>query len=121
METITSFSRDPVFPVIDETEPNFEAIRDSEEFTRLRRRLLRFVFPMSAFFLLWYLTYVLLAAYAHDFMSQRVAGNVTVGLILGLSQFATTVVIMVWYLSFARRRIDPDTARLRAKAGPGRS
>lgn len=113
MTTTTSFSRDDHFTGEAESAPDFEAIRNSPEFVRLRRRLLRFIFPMSALFLVWYLTYVVLAAYAHEFMSERVWGNVTVGLLLGLSQFVTTVVIMLCYLRFAKRRVDPAVAELR--------
>jgi uncharacterized membrane protein (DUF485 family) len=43
-------------------------VHDSPEFQRLRRRLRRFAFPMTALFLTWYLLYVLLADYAHGFM-----------------------------------------------------
>jgi uncharacterized membrane protein (DUF485 family) len=43
--------------------------------------------------------------------------HVTLGLLLGLSQFATTVVIMLLYVRFARRNIDPETAALRERAG----
>ena len=39
---------------------------------------------MSALFFLWYLTYVLLSAYARGFMSERLLGSVTVGLVFGL-------------------------------------
>jgi uncharacterized membrane protein (DUF485 family) len=120
MKTMPSFSREHDFPDPPDGEPDFEAIQRSAEFTALRRRLLRFTFPMSAIFLCWYLGYVLLAAYAHDFMSQRVFGNVTVGLLLGLSQFVTTVVIMVSYMIFAKRRIDPKTAEMRDRTGAGR-
>ena len=119
MQTLPSFSREHVFPV-PEDEPDFAAIAHDPEFVALKRRLLRFTLPMSALFLAWYLGYVLLAAYAEDFMSQRVTGNVTVGLVLGLSQFVTTVVIMVCYVRFARRRIDPQVDRLRERAGAGR-
>ncbi|MET0235095.1 MAG: DUF485 domain-containing protein [Kibdelosporangium sp.] len=113
MKTMPSFSREHAFPEPQDGEPDFEAIRHSPEFTELRGRLLRFTFPMTALFLCWYLGYVLLAAYAHDFMSQRAFGNVTVGLVLGLSQFVTTVAIMLAYVVFAKRRIDPMTAQLR--------
>jgi uncharacterized membrane protein (DUF485 family) len=116
MKSMTSFSRDHDFPDTKDAEPDFAAIHTSPEFIQLRRRLLRFTVPLSVAFLTWYLTYVILAAYAHDFMSQRVWGNVTVGLLLGLSQFVTTVIIMLWYLSFARRRIDPQVAALKAKS-----
>jgi uncharacterized membrane protein (DUF485 family) len=68
-------------------------------------------------FLVWYLTFVLLAAYAPGFMAHRVTGSVTVGLLLGLSQFASTVAIMLWYARFTRKKIDPKIAELRALAG----
>jgi uncharacterized membrane protein (DUF485 family) len=97
--------------------PDFAAIRDSPEFTALRRRLRRFVFPMSALFFLWYLTFVLLAAYARDFMSERLFGSVTVGLAFGLGQFVSTLAITVLYVRFARNKIDPRVRRIRAKAG----
>lgn len=118
MKTMPSFSREHDFAEeADDGELDFSAIAASPEFRRLRRRVLRFVLPMTALFLTWYLVYVLLAAYAPEFMSIRVSANVTVGLVLGLSQFATTVAIMVGYLVFARRRIDPAVAQLRQNTG----
>lgn len=76
---------------------------------------------MAGIFLVWYLTYVLLAAYASDFMGKQVSENITVGLLLGLSQFLSTIVIMLLYVRFARRNIDPAVAALRERAGVGRS
>jgi len=83
----------------------------------LRRRLRRFVFPMSAVFFGWYLGYVLLAAYAHGLMSRRVTGEITVGLVMGVLQFASTALIMVGYLRYARARIDPLVAAIRDRVG----
>ncbi|MBP2325841.1 uncharacterized membrane protein (DUF485 family) [Kibdelosporangium banguiense] len=120
MKTMPSFSREHDFPEPPDGEPDFEAIARSPEFIAIRRRLLRFTLPMTALFLCWYLGYVLLAAYAHDFMSQRAFGNVTVGLLLGLSQFVSTIVIMVLYLIFAKRRVDPQTAELAERMSTGR-
>lgn len=97
--------------------PDFAAIHDSPEFAALRRRFRRFVFPAAALFLLWYLTYVLLAAYAPDLMSHRLTGLVTVGLVLGLLQFVSTAAITIGYVRYARRRLDPMAAELRAAAG----
>jgi uncharacterized membrane protein (DUF485 family) len=97
--------------------PDFTAIREHPDFVAVRRGLTRFVFPVSALFLAWYLTYVLLAAYAPGFMGTRVTGSVTVGLLLGLSQFATTVAIMLAYARFARKKVDPAIAALRRAAG----
>lgn len=100
------------------SETDYIAIQRSDEFVLLRRRLRRFVFPMSALFFGWYLTYVLLAAYAHDLMSRRLTGEITVGLALGVLQFVTTILIMLGYLSYARARIDPQVAVVRARYGP---
>jgi len=101
------------------TGPDFAAIHASAEFAALRGRFRRFVFPMSALFFVWYLTYVLLAAYAKGFMSTRVFGVVNIGLLLGVAQFATTIAITAIYVRWARTRIDPEIERLRVlSAGP---
>jgi uncharacterized membrane protein (DUF485 family) len=87
----------------------------SPEFQELRSRLRRFVFPMSAFFLIWYATYVFLGAFAHDFMAIKVWGNVNVGLLVGLGQFLTTFVITGLYIRFANRELDPRAEAIRAE------
>jgi uncharacterized membrane protein (DUF485 family) len=97
--------------------PDFTAIHDSPQFAALRRRFRRFVFPMAALFFCWYLTYVLLAAYARGFMSHRLFGLVTVGLVLGVLQFVSTIAITAGYVRFARKNLDPAVAELRAGAG----
>jgi uncharacterized membrane protein (DUF485 family) len=107
------------FTAGDDIEPDFAAIRQHPDFVRVRRRLTRFVLPVSALFFAWYMTYVLLAAYAPDLMGRRAFGSVTVGLLLGLSQFVSTVVIMLWYARFTRKKIDPEIAGLRRLGGEG--
>lgn len=97
----------------DVVETDYQRVQRSDEFQDLRRRFRRFVFPMTAFFLIWYLLYVLLAAYAHDFMSTRVTGNVTVGLLFGLGQFVSTFAITMIYARWANRRQDDVADRLR--------
>ncbi|MFC5947145.1 DUF485 domain-containing protein [Pseudonocardia lutea] len=91
----------------------YQRVQASPEFGDLRRRLRRFVFPMSALFLIWYLTYVLLASYAPAFMATKLAGNVTVGLLIGLLQFVSTFLITTLYVRFADRTLDPAAERLR--------
>jgi uncharacterized membrane protein (DUF485 family) len=97
--------------------PDYDRIQHSPEFLVLRRRLRRFVFPVSLLFFAWYMTYVLLAAYAHDFMSRKVVGQINVAIVFGLLQFVTTIIITMVYLRFARRRIDPQVAYVRRLAG----
>ena len=96
-----------------ERETDYQRVQNSEEFQALKRRFRRFVFPMTAFFLAWYFLYVLLAAYAHDFMSTKVWGNVNVGLLLGLGQFVTTFAITMIYARWANNRQDPVAEQLR--------
>lgn len=98
------------------TETIYEEVQNSAEFVDLRRRLRRFIFPVSAAFLLWYFAYVLLATYAPDFMSIRIAGsNITLGLIIGLLQFVTTFLIATLYVRYANRHLDPAAERLRER------
>jgi len=99
--------------VAHEAETDWEEIQASLEFARLRKRLRNFVFPVSAIFLLWYLLYVLLADYAHGFMSTKVAGNITVGLIFGLLQFVSTFVITGLYVRYANKNLDPISDKIR--------
>lgn len=97
--------------------PDFAAIQRSPDFIRLRNRIRRFIFPMTALFLGWYFCYVLLAAYARSFMSYRLFGEINVGLALGLLQFVSTVLITIGYVRFARRDVDPEVRRIRERAG----
>jgi uncharacterized membrane protein (DUF485 family) len=95
------------------------AVQASPEFQDLRNRLRRFVFPMSAVFLIWYFAYVLLGAFAHDFMAIKVWGNINVGLLIGLGQFVTTFIITGIYVRFANRELDPRAEAIRAKIEGG--
>ncbi len=91
----------------------YQQVQASPEFIQLKRKLRNFIFPMSVAFLLWYLAYVLLATYAPAFMSTKVLGNINVGLIIGLSQFATTFLITTLYVRYANRQLDPLSEHLR--------
>ncbi|PPK97279.1 uncharacterized membrane protein (DUF485 family) [Kineococcus xinjiangensis] len=93
----------------------YQQVQDSPDFAELRTRFRRFVFPMAALFLVWYFTYVLLAAYASDFMSTKVFGNITVGLLMGLGQFLSTFIITTLYVSWANKKFDPAATALRER------
>lgn len=102
-------------PTTHDSSPGIDyiAVEESDGFQGLRRLQRSFIFPMAGFFLVWYFAYVLLAAFATDFMSQRVWGDITVGLLMGLGQFVTTFVITMAYVSFANRRLDPIATGIR--------
>jgi uncharacterized membrane protein (DUF485 family) len=92
---------------------SYVRIQNSHEFVELRRRFRAFVFPLTGLFLVWYFLYVVLAAFAHDFMSTKVAGNINVGLLLGLGQFVSTFAITMIYARWADRTFDPAAEALR--------
>ncbi|MCE7001289.1 DUF485 domain-containing protein [Kibdelosporangium philippinense] len=71
------------------------------------------MFPVTLLFFGWYLGFVVLAAYFGEFMSHRLVGFINVGLVLGVLQFVSTLLITLWYRRFAKRRIDPKVAALR--------
>ena len=102
-------------PSTEESAPiaDFTKIRESEQFRTLKTRHRNFVFPVVIGCLLWYVAYVLLAAYAHEFMSIRVFGSVNLGLLLGLAQIATTFIVTTWYVSYANKRLDPIATAIR--------
>ncbi len=99
----------------------YMAIQDTPEFADLRSRFRRFVFPMTGLFLAWYFMYVLLSTYAPDFMANKLFGNITTGLVLGLLQFVTTFAITMTYTRWADRSFDTAAAELhdRVIAHPG--
>jgi uncharacterized membrane protein (DUF485 family) len=97
----------------------YRQVAESPDFAELRRTLRRFVFPMTAVFLAWYALYVLLSAYARDFMDTKVVGNINVALVFGLLQFVTTFLIAWLYARYAGRRLDPIAERLRARVEQG--
>jgi uncharacterized membrane protein (DUF485 family) len=91
----------------------YTEVQRSERFRELKRRHRGIVFPLTAIFLTWYFLYVLLADYAHDFMSHKLAGNINVGLVMGLLQFVSTFAIAAIYVSYANKNLDPLAAELR--------
>ena len=87
------------------------AAERSPEFQELVTRRRRFVLPATAFFLTWYIGFILLAGYAPDFMGESIHQGLTVGYVLALTQF-----VMVWglgwlYLRKADREFDPLAER----------
>jgi uncharacterized membrane protein (DUF485 family) len=94
-------------------EGEYVRIQQSRQFQELRSRHRSIVFPLTGVFLAWYFLYVLLADYAHDFMGKKVAGNITVGLVMGLLQFVSTFVITTVYVRFANNKLDPMAKQIR--------
>ena len=92
-------------------EIDWERIEASPEFQELVRSRRSFVIPGTIFFLAWYMGFILLAAYAEDFMSERVYEGLTVGYCLALTQFLMVLVLGIMYLRRADRVYDPLAAK----------
>lgn len=101
-------------------EAKYLAAQESAEFQDLRRRYRGWVIPVAVAALAWYFLYVLLAAYATDFMAKKVVGNINVGLVMGLLQFVSTFAVTALYISYANRVLDPVSERLRGEFEAGR-
>lgn len=97
------------------SQQEYERVQRSDEFQELRKRFRGFAFPMTVVFIVWYLLYVLMSAYAVDFMSTEVLGNINVGLIFGLLQFVSTFLITALYVRHANKNTDPIADRLRGQ------
>ena len=87
-------------------DPVYDELHARPEFTELRRLYRGFVFPATVAFLTWYLLYVVMSNWAHDFMSTKVVGNINVALVFGLLQFATTFLIAWLYARYSTAKLD---------------
>jgi len=88
-------------------------VQDSPPFREVRDRYRRFVFPMTAAFLGWYLAYVVAATTAPGLMAHKVAGELNVAMVAGLAQFASTFLLTWLYARHARVRRDRRALDLR--------
>jgi uncharacterized membrane protein (DUF485 family) len=77
---------------------------------------------MTVAFFVWYALYVVMSAYARNFMGTKVVGNINVALVFGLLQFVSTFLIAWLYSRFAGRKLDPlaDEIRDRMESGGAR-
>lgn len=85
----------------------------SPEFQELRHKYRSWVIPATLAGLAFYFIYVLMSTYAVGFMSEKVIGNVNVGLIFGLLQFVATFAVTMAYVRYADRELDPRSSKIR--------
>jgi uncharacterized membrane protein (DUF485 family) len=87
-------------------DPIYDELEQTAEFREVRRRTGVFVIPATAAFLSWYLLYVVLSTFAHDFMSTKVVGHINIALVFGLLQFASTFFIAWRYAKYMNTHVD---------------
>jgi uncharacterized membrane protein (DUF485 family) len=90
-----------------EQDIDWRAVEESPEFQDLVRKRKSFVLPATIFFLVWYMGFILLTAYAEGFMGDRVYEGLTVGYCLALTQFVMVVVLGLLYLRKSANEFDP--------------
>ena len=92
-----------------------EAVGKDPEMVELEHRHQRFVWPVTIFFLVYYLTLPILAGSARDLMGTKLFGQFTFGYLFALSQFLMAFVVAWVYSRWAATRIDPLATDLREK------
>ncbi|MCW2605552.1 MAG: rane protein [Frankiales bacterium] len=120
MSSSTQSASERGAPAYTPTESQYLAVQETPEFQELRRRYRGWVLPVAAAALAWYFLYVLLAAYATDFMAKKLVGNINVALVMGLLQFASTFGVTALYIRHADRVLDPVSERIRDAFEAGR-
>lgn len=85
-------------------------------FVKLRRRFALQAGVLVSTFLISYLSYLLLSAYARDFMSVQIIDSVNVALVLGIGQFLSTFVLAWAFGRFSELTLDPLAEEIREQA-----
>ena len=96
-------------------DPVYDRLHATPEIQELKKRHTNFVLPATIAFLSWYLLYVVMSMWAHDFMSRQVVGNMNVALVFGLLQFVTTFLIAWLYARYMTAKVDPLAREIEAE------
>ena len=94
----------------------YERMSVDPRFVKLRRRFALQMGALVGFFLISYMSYLLLSVYARDFMSVQIVDSVNVALVMGIGQFLLTFVLAWAFGRFSARSIDPLAEEIREYA-----
>ncbi len=92
-----------------------EAVGKDPEMVELEHRHRRFVWPITVFFLVYYLALPIIAGASPDLMGTKLFGEFTFGYLFALSQFVMAFVVAWVYSRWAASRLDPLASDLREK------
>jgi uncharacterized membrane protein (DUF485 family) len=93
----------------------YDRLHATPEFQELKKKHSGFVVPATIAFLVWYLLYVVMSNWAHDFMSTKVVGHINVALVFGILQFLTTFLIAWLYGRYMATNVDPLARKIEAE------
>ncbi|MET8082414.1 DUF485 domain-containing protein [Streptomyces griseoincarnatus] len=99
-------------------EPYAQETRQDAELAALRSayRLLRRTSTLAA--LGSFVAYVVLSCFAPDLMGSKIAGELSLGMVLGVLQLVVTFAAVFWYGRSAQRSVDPLARAVRERAIP---
>ncbi|MFD2614232.1 DUF485 domain-containing protein [Paenibacillus gansuensis] len=98
-----------------ETKTDYGQIARSRSFKLLMRRKKRFLFPMTAFFLIFYFLLPVLTSYT-DVLNEPALGPISWAWVFAFAQFVMTWTLCIVY-SRKAARFDEDVERIREEAG----
>ena len=94
---------------------HYVAMGHGRGFLRLHKKFARSTWLIVVLFLGWYGCYIGMSAFARNVMEIRVLGNINLGLVLGVLQFASTFLLAWARARYSRIALDPLADRLRAE------
>ena len=101
----------------DEQIHNYVAISESKEFKALKKRKVKFILPITIFFLLFYISLPILTSYT-TILNEPAIGDITWVWVLALAQFIMTWALCMIYVSKANS-FDKDAEQIIEKEKAG--
>jgi uncharacterized membrane protein (DUF485 family) len=92
--------------------PDWERIERSPEFRELVTARRKFVMPALVVFVVWFGGFLVLTAYARDFMRKTPIGSLSWAYLLALSLIVMTWLIAWLYLRWSDRELAPLADRI---------
>lgn len=86
---------------------------DDAALEAVARKRLRMALSLTGAMLVVYFGFILLIAFGKDFMSNRIADGLSVGMALGVLVILSTWALTWVYVSWANRVYEPEVERLR--------
>lgn len=91
---------------------DWEGVEQSEQFEELEATRRRVVLPLLGLFVVWFGGFLVLTAYARDFMAKDIYRGFTVAYAVAFSIVVMTWLIAFIYIRSARSSLDPQIDRL---------
>ena len=95
--------------------PNWDQIAASKEFQNLVTKKRQFIFPVFAFFFVYYFLLPILVGFAPNLMSKPIIGALTIAYAFALSQFVVGWLIAALYLR-ASKKFDSQEKEIRSQS-----